>query len=128
MASQSSPVLVLVHAFPMGAAMWRGQLDAGPGWRVVAPSLAGFDGRALPPAHDMDAYARDLLQWLDDAGVARAVFAGLSMGGYVIFSLLRQAPERVTGLILADTRTSIDNPGRRAARQRSIELARSSGP
>ncbi len=120
--------LVLVHAFPMGARMWRPQLDVAPGWRVVAPPLAGFDGRALLPTASMDAYAHDLRGSLDAMGIGRAVFCGLSMGGYVLFSLLRQAPERVAGLILADTRTSTDNPERRAARQRSIELARRSGP
>ena len=107
--------------------MWRPQLGVVPGWRIETPPLAGFDGRALPDVRSMDGYARDLLRWLDDAGIERAVFAGLSMGGYVLFALLRQAPERVAGLILADTRTSIDNPDRRAARQRSIELARRSG-
>jgi 3-oxoadipate enol-lactonase len=55
------------------------------------------------------------------------VFGGLSMGGYVIFGVLRQAPERVSGLILADTRTSTDNPERRAARERSIAKARREG-
>ncbi len=128
MPSSSSKVLVLIHAFPMGAAMWRPQLDAAPGWRIVTPPLPGFDGRPLTAEQTMDSYARDVLANLDDMGIERAVFGGLSMGGYVIFGILRQAPERVAGLVLADTRTSIDNPDRRAARQRSIELARRSGP
>jgi 3-oxoadipate enol-lactonase len=127
MPTPTAPVLVLVHAFPMGAAMWRPQLDAFPGWRVVAPPLAGFDGRALPDERSMDGYARDLLETLDGMGVGRAVFGGLSMGGYVIFSVLRQDPARVNGLILADTRTTTDTPERRAAREQSIELARRSG-
>jgi pimeloyl-ACP methyl ester carboxylesterase len=112
----------------MGSAMWRPQLDAAPGWRIVTPSLAGFDGRALIDERTIDAYARDLLNGLDGIGAGRAVFGGLSMGGYVIFGILRQAPERVAGLVLADTRTSIDTPERRAARERSIALARSRGP
>jgi 3-oxoadipate enol-lactonase len=124
----TDPALVLVHAFPMGAAMWQPQLAAVPGWRIVTPSLPGFDGRALVNEKTIDAYARDLLETLDEMGIERAVFGGLSMGGYVIFGVLRQSPERVAGLMLADTRTSIDNPDRRAARERSIALARSQGP
>ena len=112
----------------MGPAMWRQQMHVASGWRVIAPPLPGFDGRPLVAEHSMDAYARDLLAQLDEAGIDRAVFGGLSMGGYVIFGLLRQAPERVAGLILADTRTSVDNPDRRAARERSIALARERGP
>lgn len=125
----SSPsVLVLVHAFPFGAAMWRRQAEAFPGWRVVMPALPGFDGHSRLVEPTIDAYARDLLATLDRLGIERAVFGGLSMGGYTIFGVLRQAPHRVLGLILADTRTSVDSPDRRAARERSIALARASGP
>ena len=31
----------------MGAAMWEPQRAAAPGWRIVTPSLPGFDGRPL---------------------------------------------------------------------------------
>lgn len=110
MNSRVEPVLVLVHAFPMGAAMWEPQRAAAPGWRIVTPSLAGFDGRPLLADNTMPAYARDLLDVLDQQGIARAVFGGLSLGGYVLFELLRQAPQRVAGLILADTRTRSTRP------------------
>lgn len=125
--SSDRPVLVLVHAFPMGAAMWRPQLPVLSEWRVVTASLPGFDGRPLLRERTMDTYARDLLTMLDGLGIGRAVFGGLSMGGFVLFSVLRQAPERVAGLLLANTRTSADGPVRRAARQRSIVTARTLG-
>ena len=112
----------------MGAAMWEPQRAAAPGWRIVTPSLPGFDGRPLLGDHTMAAYTRDLLDTLDRAGIERAVFGGLSLGGYVLFELMRQAPERVAGLILADTRTSVDTADRLAARRRSIDRARSGGP
>jgi pimeloyl-ACP methyl ester carboxylesterase len=119
---------VLVHAFPMGAAMWAPQRAAAPGWRVVTPSLPGFDGRPLLARSTMPAYARDLLQSLDRQRIGRAVFGGLSLGGYILFELMRQQPERVAGLILADTRSSVDTPERLAARERSIVRARTDGP
>jgi 3-oxoadipate enol-lactonase len=119
--------LVLVHAFPMGARMWDAQRDALDGWNVVTPSLAGFDGRPSIADRSMAGYARDLLDTLDALHVNEAVFGGLSLGGYVLFELLRQAPARVSGLILADTRTSVDTPERRAARERSIAVARTGG-
>ncbi len=108
--------------------MWEPQRAAAPDWRIVTPSLAGFDGRPLLADNTMSAYTRDLLDVLDQQGIGRAVFGGLSLGGYVLFELLRQAPERVAGLILADTRTSIDTAERLAARRRSIERARTGGP
>lgn len=120
--------LVLIHAFPMGTGMWKTQIAAVTGRVVVAPPLPGFDGHDRIAAPSMDGYSRDVLASLDRAGVERAVFCGLSLGGYVLFGILRQAIDRVAGLVLADTRTSIDTPERLAARVRSIETVRQRGP
>lgn len=38
------------------------------------------------------------------------ILGGLSMGGYVAFEIMRQAPERVTKLILMDTSARSDTP------------------
>lgn len=43
--------------------------------------------------------------------------AGLSMGGYVAFEILRQAPERVTRLALFDTSATPDDDARTAQRK-----------
>lgn len=126
-ASEQLPV-VFVHAFPFGTGMWRSQMDAVTGRRLVAPPLPGFDGHPLVAERTMDGYARDVLASLDREGIGRAVFCGLSLGGYVTFGILRQAMARVGGLVLADTRTTIDTPDRLAARVRSIEKARTQGP
>ena len=116
--------LVLVHAFPLDARMWEPQLSTFTGaLPVVAPHLPGFGGS--PPAGDvmtMDAAARRCLEEMDAAGVDRAVVCGLSMGGYVALALHAMAPERVAGLVLANTRAGADAPegaeGRRALARR----------
>jgi pimeloyl-ACP methyl ester carboxylesterase len=68
------------------------------------------------------------------AGIARRILstappyfalAGLSMGGYVSFEILRQAPERVRKLVLLDTTARPDTPEQSEMRQRQIELAQS---
>jgi pimeloyl-ACP methyl ester carboxylesterase len=116
--------LLLVHGFPLGAAMWRPQLEAvPPGWRFIAPDLHGFGGDRLEtPARSMDGHAKDLLALLDTLGIDRAVVCGLSMGGYVAFALLRRAPERVAGLVLCDTRAEADTDEARAGRRTMREL------
>ncbi len=53
--------------------------------------------------------------------------AGLSMGGYVAFELVRQAPERVLKLALLDTAARPDAPERKEARLKLLELAREHG-
>jgi pimeloyl-ACP methyl ester carboxylesterase len=56
---------------------------------------------------------------------ARFALAGLSMGGYVCFEVLRQAPERVARLALLDTTARPDTPELTQRRQAQIALARS---
>jgi 3-oxoadipate enol-lactonase len=125
----SAGVLVLLHAFPLSAEMWQPQLAAvPPGWRFIAPDLRGF-GQSEPdapaaPASIQD-YADDLAALLDALDVERPVVAGLSMGGYAAFSFLNTRPERVRGLVLADTRAEADGESARAARDAMTEtLAR----
>ncbi len=51
--------------------------------------------------------------------------AGLSMGGYIAFEILRQAPERVTRLALLDTGAGAETTDRTEVRKPLLELARS---
>lgn len=99
------------------------------GWRVVAPHLRGMGPDAAdPPVTSMDDFAADIVDLLDALGIEDAVFGGLSLGGYVLFALLRRAPAYVRGLILADTRPQADAPAAREGRQRMIDTARREGP
>jgi len=55
------------------------------------------------------------------------VCAGLSMGGYAGFEIMRQAPERVEALILMNTGAQADIPERRERRMELIEIAKNKG-
>lgn len=57
----------------------------------------------------------------------RFVLGGISMGGYVALEIMRQAPERVRGLILADTNAHADPEAARGKRLKAIETAREKG-
>lgn len=66
------------------------------------------------------------------AGIARRILAnapprfalaGLSMGGYICFEILRQAPERVARLALLDTSARADTPEATAMRRTQMALA-----
>jgi pimeloyl-ACP methyl ester carboxylesterase len=54
----------------------------------------------------------------------RFALAGLSMGGYVAYEIIRQAPERVRALALLDTRAEPDSEEDAERRHRTIALAR----
>jgi pimeloyl-ACP methyl ester carboxylesterase len=129
---QQAPVLVLIHAFPLGAGMWEGQLKSLPsGWRVVAPDLRGFGGSTdgePDEAPSIDDYGGDIIALLRELKVSHAVVGGCSMGGYAAFSVLRQAPELVRGLILIDTRASADTQEARSNRRNMLALLDREGP
>jgi pimeloyl-ACP methyl ester carboxylesterase len=122
--------LILLHAFPLSADLWRPQLDrVARGWHFLAPDLRGFGRGALPPrTMAMDEMASDIGAFMDALEIDRAVIGGLSMGGYVTMALYRLAPERFTGIVLANTKATPDTPEGRAAREQMIELVGARGP
>ena len=58
----------------------------------------------------MTTYADDLVALLDRAQIRQAVVCGLSMGGYIIFELLRRHPHRVRAAIFCNTKAAADTP------------------
>ncbi|HEU4325912.1 MAG TPA: alpha/beta fold hydrolase [Roseiflexaceae bacterium] len=127
-AGEGTPLL-LVHAFPLGSAMWEPQLGALSGLgRVIAPDLRGFGETPLgeTPAA-LEQYADDLAALLDELGVAQTALGGLSMGGYIAFAFLRKYRARVTALLLADTRAGPDSEEGRQGRERNAVLAEREG-
>jgi pimeloyl-ACP methyl ester carboxylesterase len=117
------PDVVLLHPFPANHEVWTpvaGALSSH--YRVILPDLRGHgystagDGPATMTKH-----ADDLRRVLEDAGVGRAVFAGVSIGGYVLFELWRRERERFVGLILSDTRAGADTDEARANRLKSAD-------
>jgi pimeloyl-ACP methyl ester carboxylesterase len=122
--------LILLHAFPLNAEMWRPQLEAVPaGWRFIAPHLRGF-GAGPPPDRglSMDDYAADVLALMDALTIDEAAIGGLSMGGYVTFAMHRAAAARFTAMVLADTRPQADTPQAREGRVQMRALAADTGP
>lgn len=125
--------LVLLHGFPVDHRMWLDVTDLLPGERtVVAPDLPGFGASpsgpdvatalgADPDVPSVDVMGDGVAAALRDAGIDRAVVAGLSMGGYVALSLAERHPDLVAGLGLVDTKPGADDEQARANRE---EIAR----
>lgn len=81
---------------------------AGFGTRVVAPDLLGHGGRAVPDRLTIEAMGSDLLAWMDQQGMARAVLAGYSHGGYLALWMARHHPARVAGVFCLATKFVFD--------------------
>lgn len=92
-------------------------------WAPQVEALAGIvDCRVidLTVQDSMAAMAEAVLA----AMPARFALAGLSMGGYVAFEIMRRAPERVTRLALIDTQARPDRPEQVQRRRDLMDLAR----
>lgn len=116
--------LVLVHAFPFDADMWRADAKAlSSRMRVIAPSMRGF---GATPAVRMDSVTIEAMA--DDVAAVVAaldvpgpiVIGGLSMGGYVAMAFARRYPEVIRGIVLADTKAEADTDEARTRRDASI--------
>jgi 3-oxoadipate enol-lactonase len=109
---------LLLHAFPLDARMWdetRAELGE---VAVVAPTLPPEGG-----GRTLSGWAAAVLGLVE----GEIVPVGVSMGGYLAFELWRQAPERISGLVLSDTRAGPETDEGRAGRERTIELIREHG-
>jgi len=121
--------LLLLHAFPLDASMWAPQIEA---FRsevaVVAPNFPGFgEEPSHGPVMTMDAAAETAVSALDRAGLDRGIVCGVSMGGYVALALWRRHPDRVAGLVLANTRAGADDEAGKERRAALAERLRAEG-
>ena len=115
--------VVLLHAFPMSGAMWEPQIASLSSFRILIPDLRGFGATPLTSPWLVEHAAADVLESFE----GKAVFAGLSMGGYVALQIAALAPERVKALVLCDTRAEPDANENKAKRAAAIDFVRKNG-
>lgn len=115
--------LVLLHAFPMSGAMWGSQLEALKDFRVLIADLRGFGATPLVGPWFIEHAAADVLETVP----GKAVFVGLSMGGYVALRIVEAYPERVSALVLCDTRAEPDANENKVKRAAAIDFVRANG-
>jgi 3-oxoadipate enol-lactonase len=123
----SGQPIVWIHGFPLSSKIFEEQLSV-EGARNIVFDLPGF-GQSPATARELsiDDYAALTLALLDELSIDSAIFAGVSMGGYICLSIARKAPQRVDGLILIDTRETPDNDEAKANRRKSADAVTSSG-
>lgn len=115
----SGRVLLFVHGFPLDHSMWQGQIDEfARSYRVIAPDLRGLGESTIGNGEvTMRRYADDLAALLDRLSIKeKIVFCGLSMGGYIAWQFWQKHAERLSALVLCDTRAVADTPEAKAGR------------
>jgi 3-oxoadipate enol-lactonase len=115
---EGGPALVLVNSLGTDFRLWDAFLPhLAPDWRVLRWDFAGhglsepMDGPCTIARH-----AADLAALMDAVGIGRAAVFGVSVGGQIAQQLAATRPERVRGLIAADTAARIGDGESWAAR------------
>ncbi len=133
--------VVFLHPTPLDGEYWRPMIEDLAGVRAIVPDFRGHGGSELgdglpvggfsqvpdAPVLTMAQLAADVIALLDHLHLQDAVFAGCSIGGYVLLELWRQAPKRMNGLAFVCSKAQPDaeaNLGKRAA---TIAQARGGG-
>ena len=95
--------------------------------RLFAPQIVALwpFGAVTAADHRRDADITAVAKRILDDAPPRFALAGLSMGGYIAFAMLRLAPERIAKMALLDTSARADTPGQTAARKTQIAMAQS---
>lgn len=118
-----APVVVLSHSLGADLGMWEPQVPAlAERFRVLRYDARGHGGSDPVPGPWGTAHlARDVIGLLDQVGVARASFCGLSMGGLVGVRLALQAPDRLERLVLCNTAARIGTAESWNARVQAVQ-------
>lgn len=121
--------LVLLHPYPANHRFWARLRPAlAQKYRLLIPDLRGH-GASEPGEGpvSMQKLASDLLRLCDESKIQKAIFFGVSIGGYLLFEFWRRHRERVKALVLCDTRAEADNPQGREMRYRSAKEVEEQG-
>ena len=100
-----APALLLLNALGTTVDLWRAQVDRlAAAFQVVRFDTRGHGASDAPPGpYTLDRLGRDALAVLDAAGAPRARVCGVSLGGQTALWLAVHAPDRVAGLVAANT-------------------------
>jgi 3-oxoadipate enol-lactonase len=122
--------IVFLHAFPLNRTMWTTQERLlSLQFRIITIDLRGHGESDAPLwRYTLEQSADDVRALLDHLGIQRALFVGLSMGGYILFAFYRKYAARVKGLILADTKAQADTEEGKEARFQMAQIAYKKGP
>jgi pimeloyl-ACP methyl ester carboxylesterase len=114
----SGSPIVLLHPFPVHHEFWLPAAQALTSrYQLILPDLRGHgESNAGEGPATMEKHASDIARILDHAELGRVPFAGVSIGGYVLFEFWRRYRGRVAALALINTKAPADSPESKAAR------------
>jgi pimeloyl-ACP methyl ester carboxylesterase len=123
------PPVLLIHGLLMDHTMFDAQVEAlSDRWRFVTPDFRGHGGSQ----HRAEGYTQwdmmeDQVALLGHLGIDRAVWGGVSAGGFQSLRAALRHPDRVAGLVLIDTQAGPEDPNRAPLYEASAQVAVADG-
>lgn len=119
---QDAPVLVMANSLGTTLNMWDAQAPMlSDRFRLLRYDHRGHGGSPVPPGpYTIEELGRDVLALLDELGIERFSFCGLSVGGMVGMWVAGEAPERVDRLVLCCTSARFAPPDAWDERARTV--------
>jgi 3-oxoadipate enol-lactonase len=122
--SEGAPVLVFSNSLGTTLELWDPQVPAfAPAFRLLRYDQLGHGRSEVPPRpYTVEQLGRELIALLDELGIGRVSFCGLSLGGAVGMWLGAHAPERLERLVLAGTSAYFGPPQRWLERVTLVQI------
>lgn len=116
---QTRPVVTLSHSLMASHRMWDAQMPALRDYCVLRYDTRGHGASAVPEGpYTLEMLADDAIALLEELGIQKTVFCGLSMGGMTAQTLALKRPDLLRGLILCDTSSRYDAEARQQWKER----------
>lgn len=138
--SGSGLPVVFLHPTPLDHFYWLPLIGELGRVRAIVPDFRGHGKSELgnlprggfarvpdAPVLSVGQLAADVLALMDHLALPEAVFAGCSIGGYVMMELWRRAPTRMRGLAIVCSKAQPDAETNLAKRVETIAKVRSAG-
>jgi 3-oxoadipate enol-lactonase/4-carboxymuconolactone decarboxylase len=102
---EDAPVVVMANSLGTTLRMWDEQASAlNHSFRLLRYDHRGHGGSPIPPGpYTVEDLGRDVLALLEQLGIERVSFCGLSLGGMVGMWVASEVPERIDRLVLCCT-------------------------
>ena len=104
------PALVFIHGWCCDRHYWDRQVDHFADHTVVRIDLAGHGVSGKDRSqYTMEAFGQDVVAVIEQLGLSQVVLIGHSMGGAVIIEAAKRLPNKVIGLVGADTWSDLEH-------------------
>jgi 3-oxoadipate enol-lactonase len=133
--------VIFLHPTPLDHAYWLPMIGELGELRAIVPDFRGHGASELgndllvggfqrvpdAPVLSVGQLATDVLALMDHLALSEAVFAGCSIGGYVMLELWRRAPLRMRGMAIVCSKPQPDAEANLEKRAETIAKIRSEG-